>query len=227
MRTHYLTTLLTPAVLLLGLAVLATSAVYAQGTPDGETPAEEDICTKWGFSGAANGLCTAYCEAMDCDAAEPQASEQACTRVFDKIILGLNGTPFPTCDDSDNDGVPNGLDNCPNAQNPDQADGDGDGVGDACDLATACPCEGLPAGPNTFDTSFPPDICYDDSGDLFVLSLRAVNGPPGSGRNSIGVLRTAHLAGCATEGAIVFTYAPLSPEDLACEAILRTVCLFL
>ena len=37
-----------------------------------------------------------------------------------------------TCD-SDNDGMANGLDNCPAAENSGQGDGDGDGAGDACD----------------------------------------------------------------------------------------------
>jgi hypothetical protein len=141
LRAHYLTTFLTPAVLLLGLAMLATSAAYAQGTPDGETPAAEDICTKWGFTGKVNGLCNAYCEAMDCGDANPQASDQACDRVFDEIIAALGETPFPTCQDIDDDGVPNGLDNCPDVVNPDQMDTDGDGEGDACEIAV-CPCEG-------------------------------------------------------------------------------------
>src|SRR5437762_5613150 len=35
--------------------------------------------------------------------------------------------------DSDGDGVPDGIDNCPFTYNPDQADRDSDGVGDACD----------------------------------------------------------------------------------------------
>jgi hypothetical protein len=91
-------------------------------TPDGETPAAEDICTLWGFSGTINGLCNAYCEAMDCDDAEPQASEQACTRVLGKIETALGETPFPTCEDADDDGVPDGLDNCPDDPNADQAD---------------------------------------------------------------------------------------------------------
>ena len=42
-------------------------------TPDGKTPAEETVCE--GLSGAAFGLCNAYCEAMDCDG-EPKASQK-------------------------------------------------------------------------------------------------------------------------------------------------------
>jgi len=34
---------------------------------------------------------------------------------------------------SDNDGIPDSVDNCPTVPNPDQADADGDGEGDACD----------------------------------------------------------------------------------------------
>ena len=35
--------------------------------------------------------------------------------------------------DSDDDGVPDSVDNCPYVFNPDQQDFDGDGVGDVCD----------------------------------------------------------------------------------------------
>jgi hypothetical protein len=42
--------------------------------------------------------------------------------------------PGITCTvDSDGDGVDDSHDNCPNKANPDQADTDGDGIGDACD----------------------------------------------------------------------------------------------
>jgi hypothetical protein len=51
-------------------------------TPDGVTPAMEDVCDP--YTGAAYGLCTSYCEAMDCDD-NPRASQKACTQVAAKF----------------------------------------------------------------------------------------------------------------------------------------------
>ena len=116
--------------------VLAATAASAQ-TTDGETPATEDVCEAAGLSGQSYGLCNAYCEAMDCDAAEPQASANACDRVYAKIEAATGGG-FPPCADQDGDGVPNAVDNCPAVPNADGQDDDENenGVGDACD----CPC---------------------------------------------------------------------------------------
>ncbi|MCU5783049.1 hypothetical protein MA04_02349 [Alcanivorax balearicus MACL04] len=44
-----------------------------------------------------------------------------------------NGCPVDDPTDTDNDGVPDDEDNCPNTPNADQADSDGDGIGDVCD----------------------------------------------------------------------------------------------
>jgi hypothetical protein len=174
MRTRYLAALFTTTLLLLGLSI----GSQAQA-PDGLTPAVEDICTKWGFSGNVNGLCNAYCEAMDCDSANPQASDRACDRVFDKIIVALGDTPFFTCQDVDDDSVPDGFDNCPEVPNPDQEDADDDGLGDACDTGL-CPCEGLRAGRTWWNSDIQVALCeqYEDSGGDFVRVTAICDGDP-------------------------------------------------
>jgi hypothetical protein len=59
--------------------------------------------------------------------------------------------------DTDADGVADANDNCPNVPNPDQADADGDHVGDACD-----PCTDLD-GDGFGDPGFPANTCGLDN----------------------------------------------------------------
>jgi hypothetical protein len=131
--------LLSTLIALIAFAFLVTAPPVLAQTPDGLTPAVEDICTKWDFTGKTLGLCNAYCEAMDCDDLNPQASLQACDRVLAKILGSIGDSPFPTCQDEDGDGIPNGVDNCPSTSNPLQVDTNVDGTGDACS-PDACPC---------------------------------------------------------------------------------------
>lgn len=50
-----------------------------------------------------------------------------------KKKCGKYGKKPKRCKDKDNDGVPNGKDNCPNVFNPGQANSDGDKKGNVCD----------------------------------------------------------------------------------------------
>jgi hypothetical protein len=53
------------------------------------------------------------------------------TDYFYTFVNGHLSTGAPA--DGDSDGVPDSTDNCPNAANADQADADGDGLGNVCD----------------------------------------------------------------------------------------------
>lgn len=75
------------AILVAGIAGIAGAQANPPetfGTPDGLPPSLEEVCDM--TTGAAHGLCVAFCEAMDCETDEPQASERACTRVGDRFV---------------------------------------------------------------------------------------------------------------------------------------------
>lgn len=83
---------------------------------------------------------------------------------------------IPIAQDLDDDGANDNVDNCPTIPNPDQADADSDGTGDACD--DEADGDGLPneqdncpfvfnPGQEDFDLDGTGDVCDDDTdGDL-------------------------------------------------------------
>ena len=60
--------------------LLIVSGAFAK-TPDGETPAQQSVCDELGLEGRAWWLCSAYCEALDCNLPDPKASPKACERL--------------------------------------------------------------------------------------------------------------------------------------------------
>jgi Tol biopolymer transport system component len=58
-----------------------------------------------------------------------------CDGLIDEGFLNTDSDSMADCvdPDDDNDGVPDATDNCPLVPNPDQADADGDHIGDVCD----------------------------------------------------------------------------------------------
>ena len=53
----------------------------------------QDADTCEGQVGSAFGLCNAYCEAMDCDSDDPQASDIACDKVMDRFEQATGSLP--------------------------------------------------------------------------------------------------------------------------------------
>ncbi|MFZ2806679.1 MAG: serpin family protein [Desulfosalsimonadaceae bacterium] len=73
------------------------------------------------------------------------ASTSPRTATIRVTAAGATGSPVDVTvtqacpEDSDDDGVFDDADNCPNTANPDQADTDGDGIGDTCDPVSNMP----------------------------------------------------------------------------------------
>jgi len=125
--------------------------------------------------------------------------------------------------DFDNDGINDDIDNCPGASNADQADSDGDGIGDVCDPVDdgAAPTTGATIVVDsdiTTNTTWSSDSVYNLDGRIFVadgatLTIEAgtlIKANAGSGANASVLVVTRgskiEAVGTATDP-IIFTSA--------------------
>lgn len=87
------------------------------------------------FAGKLGGICNAYCKAQACD---DNPGKKSCRVLAGNFAKFGGESTVPPCDDNvvadaDGDGIPDDLDNCPSTPNPDQADLNLNGFGDACE----------------------------------------------------------------------------------------------
>lgn len=89
--------------------------------------------------------------------------------------------PDDPANDADGDRICAPADNCPGIVNPDQADADGDGIGDRCDADTPAPWQAIQFG--TSMSEYGNDVAVDAEGNTYMAGT-IYNGSlyPGAGR---------------------------------------------
>ncbi len=127
----------------MGIAVDGSGRVYVSDTLNSRIQvfdSDGTYITKWGTLGVGNGE---FNQPRDIDVDDSG-----------KVYVADSGNHriqvFSLTFDTDDDGAPDDTDNCPDVDNPDQADTDGDGIGDACDgqdNSTTTPIVGTYADP--------------------------------------------------------------------------------
>ena len=109
---------------------LGGTPAWTQLSPNGVTPGERDTHTA--VYNPATGRMTLF--------AGRNCTSTGCVNLNDLWVLANantnGGVSSGLRPDSDHDGVSDDADNCPLVQNPDQADSDLDGIGDACETPT-------------------------------------------------------------------------------------------
>jgi len=130
----------------------------------------------------------------------PDAFGETSSDDFPAIDVGAHERPDDSHEDPDDDGWSNCYDNCPVHANANQADCDGDGIGDAC-VIQDCHAD---TGCLDCDENGVPDVCDIASGP----SVRDCNGnllldecQPGDvdGNRAVDLVDVASIPGCMTD----------------------------
>ncbi len=81
--------------------------------------------------------CVAQCDSVQAQCIADNPGEDSCTTDYNNCVYMCN---IPAGEDTDGDKIPNTTDNCPSVANPDQADSNQNGKGDACDTEGSLKC---------------------------------------------------------------------------------------
>ena len=152
-----------------------------------------------------------------------------------RLSAGWDFTLALLAADEDGDGVDNSTDNCPRAANPDQADGDGDGLGDYCDGPDSdgdgvtdawdgCPLDAEKAAPGLCGCG-EPDIDADGDGVCDSACPADLNGDGVVGASDLPELLNAWGA-TGPNSADIDSDGLVGPSDLsALLALWGTACM--
>ena len=102
---------------------------------------------------------------------------------YDNVVLQAMKADAPPLD-TDHDGIPDAGDNCPTVFNPDQADNDGDGIGNACDSTPNGPDgdgDGVPDSTDNCPTVSNPNQLDTDGDGVGDACDATPNGPDADG----------------------------------------------
>jgi hypothetical protein len=131
----------------------------------------------------------------------------------------------PVVADADQDGVPDGTDNCPNAANASQADVDADGIGYACDPVRTVSVS-LSALSHMYDGTVKSAVATSTPAGVTVALSYTRNGAPAVplSAGSYAVTATVSQTGYegSSTGTLVIAPAPLSIRALDASMIVNT-----
>ena len=151
------------------------------------------------------------------EGAQPDFDRDGLGDVCDPCPLTPNGSQCAdrSTQDRDGDGAPNDVDNCPEDYNPEQADGDNDQLGDACDL---CPEHDSRSGGSCpfdiRDLRDPASPSRPPLGSQVAVSNLVVVGVRGDLENNLGFYaQDADLSGADFTGIWVFTNNDVPRSD--------------